>query len=172
MITTVDDLLVLARADERGLTLMPVLVDLRDLARRAVQQLGPLAHRRDVDLTVDGPSVTACADPMRLDQALRNLIDNAIKFGPSGGRVTVRTWRTPHEAGVTVEDDGPGIPQGLADRVFDRFFRVDPSRSRASGGSGLGLAIARELVVAHGGRVAVTPRRPHGSAFTITLPIA
>ena len=171
MIATVDDLLILARADERGLRLTPVLLDLQELAGRAVQRLGPHAHRHDVELAADGPSATARADPARLDQVLRNLIDNAIKFG-AGGRVTVRTWQTPQEAGVTVEDDGPGVPLDLGDRVFDRFFRVDPSRDRASGGSGLGLAIVRELIVAHGGRVAVAPRLPHGSAFTIALPNA
>ncbi|MDQ6729336.1 MAG: HAMP domain-containing histidine kinase [Actinomycetota bacterium] len=171
MIATVDDLMILARTDERGLRLTPVLLDLQELASRAVRRLGPHAHRHNVELATDGPSATVRADPARLDQVLRNLIDNAIKFG-GGGPVTVRTWQTSQEAGVTVEDDGPGIPQDLGERVFDRFFRVDRSRDRASGGSGLGLAIVRELVVAHGGRVAVAPRLPHGSAFTIALPTA
>jgi len=171
MIATVDDLLVLARADEGGLRLNPVPIDLRELAGRAVQRLGPHARRHHVELAADGPSASVSADPARLDQVLRNLIDNAIKFSASG-QVTVRTWQTSREAGVTVEDDGPGIPPELGDRVFDRFFRVDPSRDRASGGSGLGLAIVRELIVAHGGRVAVAPRLPRGSAVTIALPSA
>jgi signal transduction histidine kinase len=111
-------------------------------------------------------------DPDRLAHVLRNLIDNAIKFSPAGGRVTVSTWRTPEEAGVTIEDEGPGIPDDLRQRVFDRFFRVDRSRTKTTGGSGLGLAIVQELVVVHGGRVEVAPRRPHGSAFTIALPAA
>lgn len=101
MIATVDDLLVLARADEGGLRLNPVPIDLRELAGRAVQRLGPHARRYHVELAADGPSASVSADPARLDQVLRNLIDNAIKFSASG-QVTVRTWQTTREAGVTV----------------------------------------------------------------------
>jgi heavy metal sensor kinase len=172
MIATVEDLLTLARSDEHGLDLARERVDLQALAARAVQRLGPLVQRRGVTLTAAGSSAIVLGDPDRLAHVLRNLIDNAIKFSPAGGRVTVSTWRTPEEAGVTIEDEGPGIPDDLRQRVFDRFFRVDRSRTKTTGGSGLGLAIVQELVVVHGGRVEVAPRRPHGSAFTIALPAA
>jgi heavy metal sensor kinase len=191
MIATVEDLLTLAHSDEQGLRLARELVDLHALAAQAVRRLDPLAQRRGVIVSVEGSSATVRGDPEHLAHALRNLIDNAIKFSPAGGRVTVRAWQTQQEMGVTaeemgvtvqemgvtVEDEGPGIPDELRERVFDRFFRVDPSRARTTGGSGLGLAIARELVVAHGGRIAIAPRRSHGSAshgsaFTIALPPA
>lgn len=172
MIAAVEDLLTLARSDEQRLRLTHEPVDLQGLATSTVQRLALHAGHRGVRLTAEGASATVRADPALLAQVLRNLIDNAVKFGPHGGQVTVRTWRTPKEAGVTVEDEGPGIPEALRDRVFDRFFRIDSSRDRASGGSGLGLAIARELIVAQGGRVTLSPRQPHGSAFTIALPRA
>jgi heavy metal sensor kinase len=172
MIATVENLLTRARRDARALRLACELVDLYALVAQAVQRLDTLARRHGVILSVEGSPATVRGDAEHLAHALRNLIDNAIKFSPAGGHVTVRTWRTRQEAGVTVEDEGPGIPDELLERVFDRFFRVDPSRTRTTGGSGLGLAIARELVVAHGGRIAVAPRRPHGSAFTIALPSA
>jgi signal transduction histidine kinase len=137
-----------------------------------VERLRPLAERRGVSVTAEGSSAIVRADPTHLARVLHNLIDNAIKFGPVGGRVSVRAWRTAQEGGLTVEDEGPGIADDLRERVFDRFFRIDPSRDRVTGGSGLGLAIVRELVVAHGGRVEAAPRRPRGSAFTIALPLA
>lgn len=171
MIATVEDLLTLAQLDERGIRLHHKLVDIRKLTEGVVERLGPLADRHGVTLTAEGSRATVSADPKRIDQVLRNLIDNAIKFAPEGGNVTVRTWHTPEEAGVTVEDDGAGVPAEVGERVFDRFFRVDPSRAQATGGSGLGLAIVRELVAAHGGRVSFAPRRPRGSAFTIALPV-
>ncbi|MHB8692333.1 MAG: sensor histidine kinase [Solirubrobacteraceae bacterium] len=172
MIAAVEDLLTLARSDEHGLQLAREAVDLQALARQAVRRLGQHAQRRNVILAAEGAPAIVDGDPERLSQALRNLIDNAIKFGPEGGRVTVTTWQTSADAGVTVADEGPGIPDELRDRVFDRFYRIDVSRARATGGSGLGLAIVRELVIAHGGRVEVAARQPRGSAFTIALPRA
>jgi heavy metal sensor kinase len=172
MIATVENLLTLARTGDGGLQLARERLDLQVLAASAVERLGPLAQRRGVILSLEGSSATVCGDPEHLGHALRNLIDNAIKFSPAGGQVTVRAWRAQEEAGVTVEDEGPGIREELRERVFDRFFRVDPSRARTTGGSGLGLAIARELALAHGGRIAVATRRPRGSAFTIGLPLA
>jgi heavy metal sensor kinase len=172
MIATVENLLLLARTDEQGLRLAREFVDLGALATQAVQQLGPLAQRRGVKLSADGLPAAVYGDRAYLVHVLRNLIENAINFTPAGGRVTVRASRTPEEACVTVEDEGPGIPEELRERVFDRFFRVDQSRTRTSGGSGLGLAIAKELVLAHGGRIAVAARHPLGSAFTVALPAA
>ncbi len=172
MIAAVEDLMTLARSDEQRLRLSPAPVELQSLASSAVERLAPHAGRRGVSLIAEGPPTTVRADSAVLAQVLRNLIDNAVKFGPEGGRVTVRTWRTPTEGGVTVEDEGPGIPEQLRERVFERFFRVDSSRDRASGGSGLGLAIVRELVLAQGGRIEVLSREPSGSAFTVALPLA
>ncbi|MFL6140214.1 MAG: sensor histidine kinase [Frankiaceae bacterium] len=169
MSATVDDLLVLALADEQGLPTAREPLDLRELALRTADRLAPLATRRGVAVVVEGPPAPLRGDPGQLGQALRNLLDNAIAFSPPGGRVTVRTGAAGGSVTVTVEDEGVGIPEEARDRVFDRFFRVDGSRARATGGSGLGLSIALEVVRAHGGRISVAGREP-GSAFMITLP--
>jgi signal transduction histidine kinase len=165
MTRTVDDLLVLASLDEGRLELLVEPLDLRDVAERAVAKLRPLAGARGVTLTAGGAEAPALADAEHLDHALRNLVENAIKFGPEGGVVDVTTWARAGEVGVTVRDDGPGVEPDLREQVFDRFFRADPSRARATGGGGLGLAITREIALAHGGRVWVDD----ASAFSLAL---
>jgi signal transduction histidine kinase len=100
---------------------------------------------------------------------VRNLVENAIKFSPEGGEVVVTTWASDGEVGVTVCDQGPGVPLDVRERIFDRFFRADPSRTRSTGGGGLGLAIAREIAVAHAGRVWVDTAGARGSAFSLAL---
>jgi two-component system sensor histidine kinase BaeS len=99
-----------------------------------------------------------------------NLVDNAVKYTQRGGRVEVTAWVRGGRAGVTVIDDGPGIPPESLPRVFDRFVRVDAARSRTAGGAGLGLAICREIVRAHGGAVWAESEPGEGSRFSIALP--
>jgi two-component system OmpR family sensor kinase len=125
-----------------------------------------------VTVEVGGEPAPVLGDRERLRQAVRNLIENGLKFTPAGGRVEVTSWTAGGEAGLTVADDGPGIAPELRERVFDRFFRADPSRTRATGGSGLGLAIVREIAAAHGGRVWIEGREPHGTAVSLALPVA
>jgi heavy metal sensor kinase len=169
---TVDDLLTLASADEGRLALLARPLDLADVAAAAASGLTALADGRAVRVVVEGEDAPAHGDAERLRHALRNMLENAIDFSPPGGEVAVATWRRGGEVGVTVSDDGPGIPPELRERVFDRFFRVDRARERATGGSGLGLAITRELALAHGGRVWAEARAPRGSAFSLALPAA
>ncbi len=169
MSRTVDDLLTLAAVDGGVLGLQRQAVDLAALAASVAGTLEPLARRRGVAVEHAGPSLAVPADHARLGQAIRNVIENAIEFSPEGGVVRIATSRAGNTGRLRVEDDGPGVPPALRERVFDRFFRVDPSRTRATGGSGLGLAIAREIVEAHGGRVHVDERE-RGSAFVIDLP--
>ena len=121
-------------------------------------------------LEVNGGSFEAQADPQRLHEALTNFIENAIKYSSEGGEVRVAAWRNGEEVGVTVTDNGPGIPAEAKAHIFDRFYRVDRDRGRDSGGSGLGLAIAHEIAIAHGGRVWVDSVEGEGSAFSLALP--
>jgi two-component system OmpR family sensor kinase len=165
---TVDDLLVLARADEVGLAAVHEHVDLHELAAAATAPFETLARARGVDLRLEGQPAPAVGDPDSLRHALRNLVDNAVKFTPGGGAVVVRSSQTNGSAEVRVIDEGPGIPPALQDRVFDRFFRIDEART--GGGSGLGLAIVDEVARAHGGRVTVAPHMPCGSVFTFSVP--
>jgi heavy metal sensor kinase len=169
MARTVDDLLVLASLDEGRLALLVEPLDLHDVVSRAAASLRSLAGTRAVSLAVDGPAAPAIGDADRLGHAVRNLIENAIKFSPEGGEVAATTWAADGEVGVRVRDQGPGIAPELRERIFDRFFRADPSRTRATGGGGLGLAICREIVLAHGGRVWVEGADPSGSAFSLAL---
>lgn len=110
------------------------------------------------------------ADPNRLQQVFFNLTDNAIKYGKSGGRVTVGALESGEKMEVFVADDGPGIPSDALGRVFERFYRVDRARSRESGGTGLGLAIVKHIVQAHGGEAWVLSELQKGATFHFTLP--
>jgi heavy metal sensor kinase len=166
----VDDLLTLARIDEGKLELLREPVDLHALAKRVVCEMRPLAQAGRLEVTVEGRRAGAWADRQRLEQVVRNLLDNAFKHSPPGSTVVVTVWDKRKEVGVTVADSGPGIPPEALPHVFDRFFRVDTARSRGDGGSGLGLAICREIAEAHGGNVSVTSTAGRGSTFSLTLP--
>lgn len=170
MSRTVDNLLTLARADEGQLELMLSDFDLHEIAQAAAGSIQPLADANGVQLLLIGNACPTEGDPQRIRQALTNLIENAVEFTPRGGTVTVSTWRADGEAGVTVQDTGAGIAPADRDRVFDRFYRVDPSRSRRTGGSGLGLAICFEIATAHGGRIWLDSEEGTGCTFSLALP--
>jgi heavy metal sensor kinase len=167
---TVDDLLTLARADDGRLELVRQPVALRDVADSVAAELGPAALERGVRLLAAGDGALVDGDPARLRQVVANLVDNAVKYSPDGGEVRAEAWRANGEVGLTVSDGGAGIPQSELGHVFDRFYRVDSSRVRATGGSGLGLAICREIVAAHGGRIWAESEEGRGSRFTLALP--
>jgi len=166
MATLVDDLFLLAQLDhERPLRHEPV--ELVDLAGRAAESRSVSAPDRPVVVVGDGPVVVE-GDPDRLRQVLDNLIGNAVSHTPAGTAIEVRVGTDPGGAVVTVHDDGPGIDPRDAPRIFEAFYRSDPSRSRSSGGAGLGLAIVATIVEAHGGTVALLP--VPGATFEVRLP--
>jgi two-component system sensor histidine kinase BaeS len=171
LIRLVNDLLLLSRVDSDALQLHGRPLDLEEVVRVAVERLVPLAQARGVAVQVAGspglPRVQA--DPDRLAQVLVNLLDNAIKYSPAGGVVTVRVDRQGERVQVQVQDQGPGIPAGELDRVGERFYRTDKARSRAEGGSGLGLSIARALVEAHRGELRIESREGTGTTVTVEL---
>jgi two-component system sensor histidine kinase BaeS len=162
----VDDLRDLALADAGQLRLEPVELDLGELLRHVAATGG---GRATVEVP---PGLSLVADPMRLRQVVGNLLANAERHTPPTGRITLSARRTDSGVVVEVADTGPGIPAADLPHVFDRFWRVDKSRTRRTGGSGLGLAIVRQLVEAHGGEVGVTSTLGAGSAFTVRLPEA
>jgi heavy metal sensor kinase len=171
MSRTVDNLLTLAQVDEGRLELLVTPVSLLDAIDAAARPLLPLAAAKQVRLAIEGEPAEMLADPQRLHQALTNFIENAIKFNQAGGEVRITTWRGRNEVGVTVADNGPGMPAAARLHVFDRFYRVDHARGRDAGGSGLGLAICREVATAHGGRVWVDSEEGKGSEFSLALPL-
>jgi two-component system phosphate regulon sensor histidine kinase PhoR len=169
----VDDLLDLSSIESghRPPKLAPA--DLRALAVDVSRHFAPAAAERGVTLaTLSSAPVLALADAEQMRQVLANLIDNAIKYTESGGRVEIALEAKGAEAVVSVRDTGVGIPEADLARVFERFYRVDKSRSREAGGTGLGLAIVKHLVEAQGGRVWVESRQPGGSAFFFALKAA
>ena len=170
MSRTVDNLLTLAEADEGRLGLLPRRVRLHDAIEAAARPLLPLAAAKRVRLDVAGDACPARADPHLLHKAISNFIENAIKYADPGGHVRVTAWSAEDEVGVTVTDDGPGIPAEARAHIFERFYRVDRALGRDNGGSGLGLAICSEIAGAHGGRVWVESKQGEGSAFSLALP--
>ena len=169
----VDDLQDLALADAGGLRIEPRPVAVETIARRAVGGMEPRARERGVALVCEGDeNMIVLADSRRAIQIITNLLANAITHMPEPGEVRV-TWRAVDgEAVVSVIDSGVGIAAEELPRIFERFYRVDVSRSRATGGAGLGLSIVQQLVSAHGGRVWAESTPGKGSTFSFTLPLA
>ncbi len=168
----VDDMLLLARLDQaRPLDRAPV--DLLSLATDTL--IDARAQQPDRDITLSaapGPvPPVVVGDEARLRQILANLVTNALTHTPATAPVEIHLDTTPQDVALSVTDAGPGLPPEVLDKVFDRFYRVDASRTREHGGSGLGLAIVRSLTEAHGGTVTCTSRPGRGTTFTVTLPI-
>jgi heavy metal sensor kinase len=165
----VENLLTFARIDEGGLELLVGWHDLGEIAEEAAMSYRAAAEAAGVRLAVTGGPATVHGDRDRLRQVISNLIDNAISFAPDGSEVGLQVWGTGSEAGIRVSDEGPGVPSEDRERIFERFARRDPARSRG-GGAGLGLAICREIVRSHRGRIWVEDRPPRGSVFVLALP--
>lgn len=166
----VDDLLTLSRLDAR-----PVLrhepVDLAALAHDVAQSIRDLAPDQHVAVSAPTPLIVA-GDPDRLRQVLLNVLDNARKYTPAGGDIRVDVQRRDGSAIVTIADTGIGIPAADVPHIWDRFYRVDQARTRASGGSGLGLAIVKGIIEAHGGSVALSSQPGLGTSVTLRFPLA
>jgi heavy metal sensor kinase len=169
----VDRLLLLSRAETGDALLSCETVNLTALAEEVVAQLEVLAEEKQQLITIETSTAARwTGDRMLLRQALINLVDNAIKYTQSGGRIVIRVAEVEKNKVVDVVDNGPGIPDKLRSRVFDRFYRIDKSRSRDHGGTGLGLAIAKSAVEVQGGTLSLEPSSGGaGSVFRITLPV-
>ncbi len=167
------DLLFLARSDTQSQPALAEPIDLCDLLPAIVAQVQPLAQARGQTISL------APAGALHLrgneDDLIRlflNLLDNAIRYTPEGGRISISCRQQRDSLSVSVSDTGPGIAPEHLPFVFERFFRADRARNRAHGGSGLGLAIAQTIAQAHGGRITVESRLGAGSTFTALLPAA
>jgi two-component system phosphate regulon sensor histidine kinase PhoR len=169
----VEELLQLSRIEAGQLPLRLLPVDLSAVVLAAVERLRQQAERAHVELHVEATEglPPARADPDRIHQIVLNLVHNALKFTPPGGRVAVQVCAVPEGLAVRVADTGIGIAAETQPRLFERFYKADSARS--SGGTGLGLAIAKHLVQAHGGQIGVeSPGEGRGATFTFTIPIA
>ncbi len=168
MCATVEDMLTLARADEGQLVLVREPIDLLEVASEVRESLVSMAESADVEVRIRGSAAPVLADRRRIEQVVRNLLANAIRYVGRGGHVVVSIWRESGEVGCEVRDNGPGISAEALPHVFDRFYRADASRTGP--GSGLGLAICREILVAHDGDIRVASEPGKGSEFTFMLP--
>lgn len=165
----VDDMLVLARADSGGYPVVRAEVDLDAVVDGCIRELASRAAAKDIRVTSRLAPVSVVADEALLRRMLLNVLNNAIAYVPSGGSVDVRMIPREGSVAIHIADTGPGIPLEDAERVFERFVRLDPAR--AGGGAGLGLAIARWVAEVHGGRVELLSSSPAGSIFAITIPV-
>jgi two-component system phosphate regulon sensor histidine kinase PhoR len=167
----VTDLLRLARLDAKQEVLDIVPCEIQQIFNAVVADLHPLieAKKQHVTTVVDPEACTLYADPAKLHDVVRNLVENAVNYSPEGAAIRLEAARHDALANITVLDSGPGIPPDDLTRVFERFYRVDKSRSKP-GGTGLGLAIVRHLVELHGGRATAENRPEGGAKFTVTLP--
>jgi two-component system, OmpR family, sensor kinase len=166
----VEELLLLARLDQ-GLPLEREPVDLAVVVDAAVDAARAAAPERPIDVECESPLIVLGAES-RLRQVVDNLLTNARVHTPGGTLVHLRLTAEDGRAVLEVSDEGPGVPAEEADRIFERFHRIDRSRARSQGGVGLGLAIVRSVVEAHGGAVVYRPRPGGGSVFRVSLPLA
>jgi len=173
----IEDILALSRLDSEIASASRRRIDLVELIDRVVTHLRPLAEAKRIDLVWRKPTgeVTIQVNRSQIEQLLRNLVDNAIKFTPSDGKVEVQTLVEPtvdggENARIRVSDTGPGIPPKYQDQVFERFYRIDSAHTTP--GTGLGLAIVKEVVDAHGGSLHLQSQPEQGSLFIVTLPLA
>jgi len=172
MTRLVNDLLDLSALEAGVVRLRREELQARELLEAVARRYQQAASRRGVGLAVRPGEARLQGDRDRLEQALGNLVDNAVKYTPPGGRVELGVEAGGGEVRLVVEDTGPGVPPEHLPRIFERFYRADPSRSREEGGTGLGLAIAKHIALAHGGRVEACNRPEGGARFAVVLPAA
>ncbi|HZC60527.1 MAG TPA: ATP-binding protein [Streptosporangiaceae bacterium] len=168
------DLITLSRIQAAEPIPDPIPVDLSLVVAEALDRCRMKANAHGIELAAAGePGLVVLGDEDLLVNALRNLLENAVAYSPEKTRVVVATHRIAGDVvEISVTDEGIGIPQRDLERIFERFYRVDPARSRATGGTGLGLAIVKHVTAAHGGKVTVGSKVGEGSTFTLRLPIA
>jgi two-component system, OmpR family, phosphate regulon sensor histidine kinase PhoR len=168
-----EDLLTLARVESGEQRFDLQLVSTAELLQETAQSFNEPARSHNVELQVeDTANAQVSADSEAIHQVFSNLVENALKYGASGGRVVVGARSLGSRVEFYVRDFGPGIPSEHLPRLFERFYRVDKARSRESGGTGLGLAIAKHIVLAHGGAIRAESELNHGATFSFTLPMA
>jgi two-component system phosphate regulon sensor histidine kinase PhoR len=165
----VDDLLILARL-ESELPIEKQRINLRELAEQQIQSRESILEERRIRVILDCPPMQVLVDRSRLARAVSNLLDNAIHYNRDGGEIRITGRAQGNAFALDIADTGVGIPHEDLARIFERFYRVEKSRTRGSGGTGLGLAIAKHAVESQGGSISVTSKTGAGSTFTIFLP--
>ena len=168
----VSDLLTLVNIDSGGMKLNLTEISLNALLDEQVKRLLPLARENGIEINLEArDEIKIRGDALKLQQVIYNVIDNAIKYTPRGGEVETSLGRAGRKAVIRISDTGIGIPADDLPHIFDRFYRVDKARSRATGGTGLGLSIVKQIVQMHGGNITATSIEGKGTTFEIELPL-
>ena len=171
----IGELLSLVKLDNKQAKLIITSVDIGELTEIICRRIRPLAEKRDIELTlVSERKVVAEVDELKMTMILTNLIENAVKYDRDHGKVTVTVDADHQNFSVRIADNGVGIPKEALDQIWERFYRVDKSRSREVGGSGLGLSITKNAVLLHRGTISVESSQEEGhsgSVFTVTIPL-
>jgi signal transduction histidine kinase len=168
----VESLLAISRLDAGEVKMEKVRIDLGELVASTANEMALLADEKSIRLRTRGiAGVHVEGDRTRLQQVIVNLIDNAIKYTQEGGKVEISVGKEGNTAVLEVSDNGPGIPTDCLPHVFERFYRADKVRSRASGGAGLGLSIVKAICAAHSAEVTVSSQEGRGSCFRVELPL-
>lgn len=167
----VQNLLVLSEIETGSVKMRKTATDIARMVQDVFEQLEEKSERKKISLELisKGSETMADADPIRMEQVFRNLIDNALKYGKEGGWVKVEIESRKDQLEITVSDDGPGIPADHQGRIFDRFYRIEKSRSKEKGGSGLGLAIVKRILEAHQSEISLSSDAGKGSVFRFRL---
>jgi heavy metal sensor kinase len=169
----VDGLLSISRADASQVVLHRTTFSALGLVKEVVALLGLLAEEKGQQIRLEGdPDLCVNADRVVLHRGLANIVENAIKYGPGASQISILVARTGNYVDISVEDSGEAIPEHLREKIFERFFRIDASRSRQAGGTGLGLAIAKWAIEVNGGSVNLQPGRHEGNLFLVQIPAA
>ncbi len=168
----VRDLQLLALADAGELQIVRVPTQFREILQRVIAHIHPTLEEKQIALEaqIADDLPTVAVDPQRIEQVLLNLLDNACRYTPPGGKIVLSAYREDGAVHVSVRDGGPGIAPEDLPHIFERFYRGDKSRARSSGGTGLGLSIAKALIEAHGGRIWAENAPQGGACFHFTVP--
>ena len=172
MAKLVEDLLLIASSDSQESSIFKAVFNMSYAVRQSILPFEPLAQSKAIIIKLEiQPEVEYLGDEGRIKQLITILIDNAIKYTPEGGSITLKLSTSESNIEICVSDTGEGIPKEHVDRIFERFYRVEKSRSRNFGGSGLGLSIAQCIAREHGGNISVKSSFGEGSRFRVILPL-
>lgn len=168
----IEDMLTISKIESRSFPFQPEKLNLHEYMQRIADLVNGILRRKEqtLNIRIDPNAQHLVADPLLLEHLLINLLDNASRYSPEGGAVTVQFTPEGKRIRIDVIDEGPGVPREFREKVFERFFRADRNRSRAEGGSGLGLSIVRQITRIHGGTVSVLDGPESGARFSVSLP--
>ena len=171
MITLVNDIIKLSKLDEKSISMEKEALSLREIAREAMEVLGPVAENKKVSINISGDSGLFNGVRPVIYEMVYNLMDNAIKYNRTGGTVNIKieSLMDSHKVILTIQDNGIGIPEREKERIFERFYRVDKSRSRELGGTGLGLSIVKHAAKYHNASILLNTKEGEGSTFTVVF---